>query len=228
MPDRSLLVLHRRPPVAHDLLDEADRLLWLDGRVHAPAMVASGRSSEGDESAVVFLDEGAATLGSRSVPVDPERVAIETGRALRAVHDLEADDCPFLLATSDLIAQVEVGVTEGAITPVTEGPYAGRSPEALLAILYELFDGLDDASAVLVHGGISLDRIWFTPDGGVALTGWGRSGLGDAHLDLAAAATSFAAGFGPAVVAPLLDAYGLERVEPLRLDAHQLLVHLLS
>jgi hypothetical protein len=34
--------------------------------------------------------------------------------------------------------------------------------------------------------------------------------------------------FGPAAVPPLLDAYGLDEIDLRRIDAHQLLTHLLD
>jgi aminoglycoside phosphotransferase len=46
---------------------------------------------------------------------------------------------------------------------------------------------------------------------------------GDRHLDLARAAVALALRFGPAVVAPFLDAYGLDDIDVRRLDTCQLL-----
>ena len=47
--------------------------------------------------------------------------------------------------------------------------------------------------------------------------------LAHRHLDLARAAVALALRFGPAVVAPFLDAYGLDDIDVRRLDTCQLL-----
>ena len=48
------------------------------------------------------------------------------------------------------------------------------------------------------------------------------------QVNLAVASRSLGEVFGPAVVAPFLDAYGLDDVDLRRLDTHQLLDHLLT
>ncbi len=234
MPGQDRLVLHRRPPAVEELLDETDRLLWLDGRAPSPRIVASGRAAEGDEAAVLAIGEMAMPLGGGRVPVDPEQAAIEVGRTLSAIHEIPPIDCPFTTSSTSLLGEIEAAIEQGMVSVAEDGPYATHRPADLLGILADLLEGLDeveDIDLVVVHGGIDLDRVWFDPDGTVTLTGWGRAGLGDRHLDLAAAASALIDRFGHAVARPLLDAYGhdagLDYPDLRRLDAHQLLVHLL-
>lgn len=227
--DRALLVLHQRPPDVIDVLDEVDRLSWLDGRGPAPALVATARADEGDEAAVVRLGVDA-TPASTGHPLGPEAMAEALAASLRALHTLEPAPCPFDASLETLLRLATDAVQGDTVAVAPSGPYAGRSADELLRILVELTEADRSAptgDAVFVHGALRADRVWFAPDGSVTFTGWRRSGLGDRHLDLAAAAGMVTELHGPALVAPLLDAYGLDLVDLRRLDAAQLLVHLL-
>ncbi len=224
---RNLLVLHQRPPRIEEVLQEADRLLWLDGRVVAPQLVATGRAGEGDEAVVVELDENSSPVAGGLLPVNPELLATELGRALGRLHQMPTDDCPFESATGSHFDSVVEAVEREEREPASDGPYAGRAPADLIAILADLLASVEESASVFIHAGLSLDRVWFAPDGVMTITGWDQAGLGDRHLDLAAAAASVAASFGPATVGPLYEAYGLDNIDARSLDAHQLLAHLM-
>jgi aminoglycoside 3'-phosphotransferase II len=226
-PKRALLVLHQRAPHTAAALDEADRLLWLAGRAPAPALLASGRADEGDEVIVLRLavDATPATLGH---PMGPEALIEGMAAALRSLHALDTAQCPFD-ATDRLASRVADRIERGEIETAPSGPYAGREPRELAALFEELCADLGPADEpVFVHGGLRTERAWFDPSGAVTFTGWRHGGIGDRHLDLAAAAALATQLYGPALVAPLFDAYGLDDVDLRRLDAHQLLAHLLA
>jgi len=227
VPDHDLLVFHQRPPEIEQVLDEADRLLWMDGRAGAPRLVATGRAVEGDETIVAELSRLAVPLAGGLARVNPEALAAELGRALRRLHEVGIDDCPFESASESHLRSAETAIATGKVEPAMDGPYVGRSPAELLEILAGLFAELPTPHPVLVHGGLDVDRIWLAPDGRITFTGWQEAGAGDRHLDLAAVAVSVGAEFGLAVVAPFLDAYGLDHINLVSLDAHQLLVHLM-
>lgn len=227
-PGRALLVLHQRSPDPAALLDEADRLAWLAGRGPAPAVIAAGRSDAGDETLVVRLgvDAAAATVGH---PMGPEALIAEIAAGLRELHAIDVDGCPFTSSTDELRAVVAARLAGGEIPTAADGPYVGRAPEDLAALFDELTADLGPGdSPVFIHGGLNPERVWFDPSGTATFTGWSRGGVGDRHLDLAAAAGLATSLYGPALVAPLFDQYGLETVDLRRLDAHQLLAHLLA
>jgi aminoglycoside phosphotransferase len=225
IPGRSLLVLHQRPPDIVATLDEADRLSWLAGRAGAPGVVAAGRADEGDEAVVLRLGHDSMSAGV-GLPVGPEMFIEAVAAALRAVHELPVERCPFDASGDRLHQLAAQRVADGLVAVAADGAYVGREPADLLAVLADLVS--PDTEAVFIHAGLRGDRVWMGPDGTVAFTGWRRAGVGDHHVDLAAAAALAGELYGPAVVAPMLDAYGLDRVDLARLDAAQLLVHLLS
>lgn len=227
---RDIAVLHVRPPDTDPLLAEADRLAWLDGRCHAAEIIASGRSDEGDESVVIRLPAEAATPSSGMVPLQPDVVVERLGTTLRMLHRHPAADVPFDASPDRFRDRAESRVVAGLVATTAVGPYSGRDPVALLGILDDLLDSLGGSPEpmVLVHARPTVDHLWIDPAGTVVLTGWGGAGLGDRHHDLAVAAASVGELYGPSVVPHLLDAYGLLDIDLRRLDAHQLLVHLLG
>ena len=227
-PGRAVLVLHARPPEERALAHELERLVWLAGRVGAPELIATGRAEEGDEMAVVRMPVGALPADRPDHGFDPATVATRLGQMIREVHRLEDGTAPAAPSIEDLRREAAHRVAHGLVTDPPDGPYRGRSPERLLANLDGLLDELGPADEVFIHGGPSIGCLWIAADRSCFLTGWSRAGLGDPHRDLAVASRSLNQAFGPAVVAPFLDAYGLDDVDPRRLDTHQLLDHLLT
>ncbi|MEM7140575.1 MAG: phosphotransferase [Actinomycetota bacterium] len=225
IPGRSLLLAHQRPPDTDAVLDETDRLTWLAGRAGAPDVIASGRADEGDEALVVRLPHDASS-GIDGHPMGPEALATSLAGMLRELHDLPTRSCPFDASVDVLRGRAARRIERGLVTRTDEGPYARRPPVDLLALHGRL--ELSDTAPTVIHGALRAERVWLSPDGSAAFTGWRGAGVGDPHIDLAAAAAIVHQLHGPALVGPLLDAYGLDRIDLARLDAAQLLVHLLT
>ncbi|MEZ5245079.1 MAG: phosphotransferase [Acidimicrobiales bacterium] len=221
-------VLQQRAPDPTGLLDEADRLLWLAGVAPAPRVLASGRADEGDEAVVVHLGADA-TSASAGHPMGPEALVDALAVALDALHRRPTDHCPFAADTATLRGIVDDRVARGLVPDAVDGPYVGRGAAELAGIFDDLMADLGEvADPVFVHGALDPARIWLDPSGEVTFLGWQWAGIGDRHLDLAAAAMLLTRLHGPALVAPFFDAYGFDRVDIRRLDAHQLLAHLLT
>jgi aminoglycoside 3'-phosphotransferase-2 len=210
------------------LLDQADRLLWLAGVAPAPRVLASGRADGGDEAVVVHLgaDASSAVEGH---PMGPEALVDVLAAALAALHGRPTDHCPFTADTATLRRIVDERVAGGLVPDAIDGPFVGRGGAELAGIFDDLMADLGDvADPVFVHGALDPARIWLDPSGEITFLGWHWAGVGDRHLDLAAAAMMLTRLYGPALVAPFFDAYGFDRVDIRRLDAHQLLAHLLA
>lgn len=226
--DADLAVLHQPGGTPWALLDEIDRLLWLAGAAPAPDLIATGRADDGSEAAAIRLGSVADTA-EHGHPMGPEALVQTLATSLLALHDRPTDHCPFVADTAALRAVVDRRVEAAEIAEAADGPYAGRSATELAAIFDDLIDELGEShEPVFVHAALRPDRIWLDPDGTATFLGWQWSGLGDRHVDLAAVATLLTRLHGPALVAPFVEAYGFDRVDIRRLDAHQLLAHLLS
>lgn len=167
-------------------------------------------------------------LSDPTLPIDPEAATRALGVALAARHADNPAAAP-VLQLGELAAHL-VAASQGHGGAVTSGPLAGRDVEELArlaaATVAELpGTGLPaDGSGVLVPvtPGLTLDRCHISIHGAVEIEG--GTVWGDRHLDLAAAAVGVAARFGNAVVAPLVDAYGMDAIDLRTLDTCQQLI----
>ncbi|MBT5138144.1 MAG: phosphotransferase [Acidimicrobiaceae bacterium] len=173
------------------------------------------------------VSEGAMCLAG-GIPVNAESIARSFGSALAELHTISVDDCPFPALDGTVLANWAHARVEAAALTAADGPYRGIAPARLLDILDDQMADLGDAKTVIVHGSLSASDVWFHPESGLSLTTWDHVGLGDCHLDLAMGAKLLGDTYGYAVVAPFFEAYDLDRVDAVRLDAFQLLVHLLT
>ena len=161
-------------------------------------------------------------------PLGPEHLATSLAERLRELHSLDVERCPLDASFDVLRREVDERRARGQLEVATAGPYAGRPVGELVDLVDSLMGALPRSEGVMIHGGLATERIWFDTTGALTFIGWRRGGVGDRHLDLAAAANLLAGLHGPSLVPVLFDAYGLDDVDPLRLDAHQLLAHLLA
>lgn len=126
----------------------------------------------------------------------PEWLADQLGESLRALHGLDASDCPVTDVNEQAIALYEREV--------------GRAYDGDLSVLQK------DA---LVHGDCCLPNILFSDGGFSGFIDLGEGGLGDRHFDLYWAIWSL--GFNlktDAYAGRFLDAYGRDAVDAARLD----------
>jgi len=171
--------------------------------------------------------DGAMSLAG-GIPVNPESISRALGSALAELHTIPADDCPFPALEADVLSGRARGRVEASPLTADDGPYRGIAPARLLQILDDQMAGLGVAPPVIVHGSLTASDVWFHPEFGLSLTKWASVGLGDRHLDLAMGAKLLGDTYGYAVAGPFFEAYDLDRVDAVRLDAFQLLVHLLT
>ena len=103
------------------------------------------------------------------------------------------------------------------------GPYLDRSRHEMARLAVDTVAALpeSDIAEVAITPGFDLGMVELQRDGSMLVLG--DTVAGDRHLDLARAAVALALRFGPAVVAPFLDAYGLDDIDVRRLDTCQLL-----
>lgn len=226
---RHLMILHEPDSDSGNLPAAADRLLWLNTRGGAPELVASGRSDDLCEAAIIRMSCHAVSMADPLQPLDPESLARLLGASLRSLHELPTDGCPYSSDLGSWRNRAAARVESGALSTAQDGPYARVGPGRLLEVLDELIDGIGDSTdTVLIHGAPSAAHSWLVPDGTITFTGWQSFGMGDRHHDLAVAAATLAERFGSPLVPAMLEEYGIDMVDLRRLDMHQLLVHLLG
>jgi kanamycin kinase/aminoglycoside 3'-phosphotransferase-2 len=211
------------PETADDVARETEVLAWLRGRFPVPVVVEAGTT--GDQRWLLTeglpgrpADAGEHRLGGA------ERLAEAFGTALRAIHDLPTDGCPFSASLDELVSLAERRVAAGRVDPSDFEPLHQRYPPAAL---FERLLSLrpDEGELAFTHGDYGLPNVLLVP-GAAAVSGvvdWALAGVGDPYRDLAVAARSLAHRTGPEVVHRCFDAYGLAHPDLGRLDFFVLL-----
>ncbi|MEH3037719.1 MAG: aminoglycoside 3'-phosphotransferase [Sphingomonas adhaesiva] len=204
------------------VLDEADRLRWLTGRVPAPRVVE-------------VVEEGdAAWLLTTALPGVPAGAFIKADRAravavaqamaafLRQLHALPVADCPFDSTLAAWLPVVRRLVADGLVdTDDFDDEHGGWSAARVLAKVEELAGA--ERGHVVVHGDFSLGNIIVGDDG--TITGCidvGRLGAGDPYRDVFIGWRDLG-GFGAAAQAAFLAALGIDALDPTRRELHRAL-----
>jgi aminoglycoside phosphotransferase len=202
-------------------VSEVDRLDWIQRRLPCPKVLATSPLPSGGHAVVLSLPPGtpAAMPEHRMRPM---RTVENLAQALRFVHEIPTDGCPFD-ATLDLrLRSIRRRVNAGLYeTHEFTPPYNRYPPERLLGMIDEM--RVDDDDHVFTHGGFGLDVALLDLSGVGGVVDWGRAGVADRYVDLAASVRSIADTLGPELIPHFFQCYGLERPDPRKLDFYALL-----
>ena len=169
-----------------------------------------------------MTDDDGVRLDDRALPVDPEAIARAVGAAIRRCHD--AGPVGRTVSLSAMAASLVAAAGDDVDAEMTSGPYLGRPVAELARLAAETVSVLPPAvgSSAPIRAGFDLSDCLLQPDGLVTIDG--DRADGDREVELAAAAVALGERHGPTVVAPLLEAYGMDLLDLRRLDTGQLLV----
>lgn len=143
---------------------------------------------------------------------EPRRLAEWLGTTLRALHSLEAADCPVPDRTATYLDTVYEGYRIGRFD-ASFSPVAGITPEAALAEVRAAAPAL--TSRVLLHGDYCLPNLMLDGWRLSALIDLGAAGIGDRHIDLFWGAWTLCFNLGTDDYRNrFFDAYGREEVDP--------------
>ena len=200
--------VQRRLPPGPDLSEELERLWWAADRLPVPRVVAV----DGD-GALLEDPPGAPALDALVATGDASAVARSIGEAVRRLHELPVDECPF-----DRSLSYEVPTAWGRVL-TGEGEQAAFGD--VLAMLPERED------LVVTHGDLRLRNVLVDGTGVTGFVGLGGLGVADRHRDLAVIDASIRQQWGDDAVAAFAEGYGREP-DPVLLDFHLLLFGLLG
>lgn len=198
---------------------ERDRAAWLAGTSVPGATVVDW--IEGAAGAVL-LTSAVPGVAANDLPWSPELVA-SFARAVRAIHELPAESCPFERRLDDVLRQVEDVVRRGAVNPdFLTDEWRLVSPEELLAQLRASVPAVVDK--VVCHGDACLPNFLFDPET-LECTGvidLGRLGVADRYADLALTVAQIEDEWS-ADPADFLSEYGIGSADRQRLTFYRLL-----
>ena len=164
-----------------------------------------------------------------------ERTLGLLGESLARVHQLTpaiGDDPGNVVAPATLVARAqadEVGEAADDGSAAPSAAYAHMTRSELLAALNE---GAERAAGradqpVLLQGRPTLDNLLLDGFEPAGFADWSAVATGDRHWDLAIACRDVVQRCGPNGVTVLLAAYGMDLVDPFRLDWYSLALELL-
>ncbi|MEU0540988.1 APH(3') family aminoglycoside O-phosphotransferase [Nocardia sp. NPDC005978] len=212
-----------------ELVDERDRLLWLESIGVGAPRVLDWRAGEGGATLVSSTLAG---IPASDVPGDRAAAVVEAlVEFSRTLHALPIGECPFDRTLAVTVPAAAANVAAGLVDEDDfDGERAGFTAAELLGELEvdrARAEVLEAADLVVCHGDFCLPNVLLDPQT-LTVTGIldvGRLGIADRHLDLALLTRS--------VADPDLNpAYGAELAEwvadrtgadPWRLDYYRLL-----
>lgn len=212
-------------PLRRELQAEREALVWLQGRLLVPEVLAYVEDAGAAGSAYLLLSEVAGIMSCDAVFADEvPTIARLLGVGLRKIHSLDYSTCPLDQRLEWKLALAAENVAAGLVdeADMDEHEWTGN-PHGLLRWLSEHRPATEDL--VFTHGDYCLPNILInTARTGISgFIDLGCAGVADRYQDLALAARSLAYNFGPGWEPLLWEAYGLESVDSAKLDYYVLL-----
>ncbi|MGI8747788.1 MAG: APH(3') family aminoglycoside O-phosphotransferase [Deinococcus sp.] len=209
-----------RTPLERPLQAERDRLLWLVGRVPVPSVL--GHEITPDAEFLLTTRLPGLPMHHPDILRHPGRVVSLLARALRELHALPAQDCPFDASLRLRLRQgrerVEAGVVDEADFDAERRGWSGAR------VLEELRRTRPAGEKLVVtHGDPCLPNLLVSGEHVEGFIDVGRAGLADRHADLALAHRSPTRNLGAEAAGHFLEVYGLALVDEEKLAYYRLL-----
>jgi aminoglycoside 3'-phosphotransferase-2 len=219
-PQRPALVvkLAERKP-GRRLPEETARLKWLrSAGIPAPCVLHEVSTSSHDWVVMERLAGANAAVSAEDPSVKVRVIAA----ALRDLHALESNGCPFDETLAAKVARAELNVRTGQVdTEDFDDEHRGQSAAVLFDRMLALLPRVEDV--VVTHGDASLPNMMLDSGRFSGFVDCGRLGRSDRYQDLALAGHSIRFNLGAAWVQPFLREYGLTSVDQTRMYFYRLL-----
>lgn len=134
--------------------------------------------------------------------------------------DARSDTVSGGFTASDVVEMLRAGEADRDGEDRMEAPYDHLSRSELSGVIVDGLDMVLTRQDVLVinQGMPTLDNLYMAGSHRQGFRDWSRLRVGDRHWDLALACSDVVAHCGPHGLAVFLDGYGIDRVDPVRLD----------
>ncbi len=202
-----------------ELRHEHEVLRWLDGRLGAPRVVDY---TEADGGSLLLEEIPGPTALHLALSADPGRLMGALARALRRVHALPVESCPFPRRAAGVVAEARRRARDGRVEIThLDRDHGGWTPERLLAALDAHIP--PDEDLVFTHGDFCLGNIIVADEEVVGLVDWGRAGVADRYQDIALLLRSFDYNAGDPLEDVFRREYGLAALDRPKLEFYRLL-----
>lgn len=203
-----------------ELAAERDRINWLTETSIPGARVLDWL--EGEDGAILFTSAVPGLPGSK-IPASPKLMA-SVAAALRHIHDLAVEECPFIRRLEDVMRQAESVVEREAVNRDFLSEDLRNLP--LPELMSRLHDSVPlERDLVVCHGDATLANLIFDPHtfafrGAIDL---GRLGVADRYSDLALMTAQVVQHGWTSEPSAFLHLYGLDRADEEKLAFYLLL-----
>jgi len=193
---------------------ERDRLRWLRGRF--PVAEVERYAERGGRGYLLMAELPGRPATSPDLAGDPDGVVRAVARAVRSLHSVPVDRCPFTAPAGRQLAAAARAVRLGRVRrPQLTWYYRHLEPEAILRRALSLRPPRE--RAVFTHGDCCLPNVLIPDHGPAAMVDLGMAGVSDPWCDLALMARSIQDNFGLRWVDAFFAEYG-EAVDERRLE----------
>ncbi|KAF1720927.1 APH(3') family aminoglycoside O-phosphotransferase [Pseudoxanthomonas wuyuanensis] len=206
---------------AEELREEHERIGWLTAqtRIPVPEVISYASTS----NATILLTK--ALVGRNAADAasaDPTTIVAEMARALRELHAIAPEDCPFderlHLRLKQALARMEAGLVD------EEDFDQARQGMRVRDVYEQLLSRIPAAEQLVVtHGDACPENFIFRGDAFVGFIDCGRVGLADKYQDLALASRNIDALFGPELADQFFIEYGEPNPSPVKIEYYRIL-----
>jgi aminoglycoside 3'-phosphotransferase-2 len=190
-----------------ELADEIERLRWLR-QMDLPAPEVLDQVTEDHRHWLLMTPVAGQDLASAN-ELSAEQIINILATALRTLHQVPIDLCPFDHSLEQRIARAQAHVSAGLVDETDfDDERLGQSAEDVLAELLATQPKTHDL--VVTHGDACLPNFMAVDGRFSGFIDCGRLGVSDRFQDLALAARSIERNVGQAWVNPFFEQYGVE------------------
>lgn len=212
------------PDPGFRLASEAEKMRWLSAWVPVPQVL---EFCQQDGSEYMLMSEVAGRSGAEDWPSEERaRVVVAIAEALKRLHSIPVEQCPFDQRLETKIAQARRRTELGLVNLEDfDERWQGKSAEELLEVLLETRPA--DEDWVVCHGDYCLPNVLLEQGKLSGLVDLGRAGIADRYQDLALMTRSLTSDlnpqFGEGWDRVFLEAYGIPQPDWERIKFYRLL-----
>ena len=204
---------------AIDLREEADRLEWIGDLLPVPH--ALHRDQSGDTTFLLITERPGIPLHECLKILPLEAVVEQFSVALRRIHSLPSEDCPFNKVLENELLESERRLRDGGLNESAFTQAAGATPAAVLEDLQRRRSIVRDLQ--FTHGDYCLPNV-LLHDGEVSgILDWGIAGIADRHRDFMSIELTLRRNCGEEWIDRFYEFYGQDEVDAERVHYYWLL-----
>lgn len=215
-----LKVASKRQRGANTLLEEKERLQWLQGKLPVPQIYYYGQSASFE---YLYLAEISGIMAcDRRFRDDMPTLINLLVEALHMVHAVKTDTCPFLRPLQPRLEKNRARIVGGEIDEANFATaHQGLSPSAWQEQMEQLQPLVDEQ--IFIHGDFCLPNIFIDPQKRCisGFIDWGLCGVADRHQDLVDLFWSLGHNFDPIWIPSMQTAYGQDAIQPAKFAFYQ-------